>query len=279
MVTGDHDRPCRRRHAVGLLCVVGTAATTGCLRLVTGGGASSDDAGSNESGVTTGDASQDTASDESGATTDDSSQTAEFVDDFADGVFTDRWEYISGQQAEGNEIRESGTTLRHIGAANYGPNSPIRTRRTFRADGTVRVEARIQTREASYNGFGFSIRGEDAGFALKNHKWEGYDRFAVFGVTDRPDRYESDYNAYGEQINKAKLAPGTLDTSFIKYTLTVDFNTQTVTRVSRGDETWDLALSVRDIGDSYHLSLPAGGGHDVEYDAIAVGPADGDWSL
>lgn len=218
---------------------------------------------------------------EEGGTTEseglDAGETGEnalFRDDFTDGTFEDRWSFAEGERNDDTEITETGTTLRHDSPANYGPNEPILTDRSFETEGAHRITMRARTNESDYNGWGISIRGEEAGVSLKNHKWEGFDRLAVFGVTDRPNEYASDYDAYGEQSNKAKLAPATSRTSFLTYSITLDFEADTVTGARRGEQTWDLSLQMRNLGDSYRLQIPAGGGHDVEYDVVSVRPVN-----
>ena len=203
--------------------------------------------------------------------------SASFSDRFDDGTLNSQWE---GAGIDDPQVTESDGTLNHAVDFNYGSdNNRLQTTQTFDTTGTHRIEMRIRTTQSDYWGYGVALDGTNGKINLKEGKWEGFNRFVVSGVTDRPDKYSSDYNFYGEQTHKAKLADATSETSFITYSLTVNFDTQTVTEVRRGSKTWDTDLQIKDIGDSYQLRLPTGAGHDVEYDAIAVGPADGEWSL
>jgi len=203
-----------------------------------------------------------------------------FTDTFDDGDYNNNWKLVPGTDARENKVTESDGTLRHQGARNYGGNSELQTQQSFDANGTIRIEVRLRTRSTDFNGFGFAVRGSNKRFGLRENKWEGFDRFAAFGVKDRPDKYSSDYGSYGEQTSKAKFAPATDSIDFRRYSLRVDLDADTITRVQRGDEVWDdLSLQTKAVGDSFRLGIPFGGGHDVEYDAIGVGPADGDWSL
>jgi len=200
-----------------------------------------------------------------------------FSDRFDDGTLNSQWE---GAGINDPQVTESDGTLSHAVDFNYGSdNNRLQTTQTFDTTGTHRIEMRVRTTQSDYWGYGVALDGTNGKVNLKEHKWERFNRFVVSGVTDRPDKYSSDYKYYGEQTHKAKLADATSETSFITYSLTVNFDTQTVTEVRRGSETWETDLQIKDIGDSYQLRLPTGAGHDVEYDAIAVGPADGDWSL
>jgi hypothetical protein len=244
----------KRRSLILLLGGMGS----GCLRL-------SDQANDEESVRTTAG-----GGDATGDGEDREPREAIFSDDFTDGTFENRWEYVAGSRDENTSISESGTTLRHDSPVNYGDNEPIQTQQSIEANGVHRIVANVRTNLQEYNGFGVNIQGEGGRIALKNNKWEGFDRFAIYGVTNRPDEFSSDYGAYGEQMNKAKLAPATTSTSFIEYSIRINFDEDLVTAASRGDETWDLSLPIQDIGDSYRLSLPAGGGHDVEYDYVSV---------
>jgi hypothetical protein len=212
--------------------------------------------------------------------TDTSQNEPTFYDRFEDGGYRDRWSIVQGSQYEGNRVTESGETLYHKAAYEYEGNTTLQTQGSFDASGTIRIEAWMRTRTTDYWGFGVRLNGSENRIALKEHKWEGFDRFAVFGVKDRPDKYSSDYGAYGEQTHKAKLAPATDSTKYQFYSIRINLDDETVTKVQRGNEVWDdLSLEAKSIGDSFRLRIPTGGGHDVDYDAVAVGPADGNWSI
>lgn len=194
-----------------------------------------------------------------------------FTDHFSDGEFLNQWEYVNSDTKEGTELEESGSRLHHVAPASYNAGwGNIVTQQSFESTGTVRITARFRTNQSDYNGYGVGIWSEDGGVTLKEHKWEGFDRFAAFGVADRPEKYASDNDTYGEQTHKAKFASAMDDTDYVTYSMTIDLDSTTLTRVRRGDEEYDPSLDIGDVSDRFRLRLGAGGGHDVEYDYVQL---------
>lgn len=198
------------------------------------------------------------------------SKTA-FYDDFDNGVYDRVWEFANGSKPSKVAVAESGSVLRHRAPYSYSSSrGNLRTRNRFEAAGNVKITVRMRTRTKDYWGYGFAVRFETGGLTLKNHKWEGFDRFAAFGVEDRPDKYASDYHQYGEQTHKAKFGPATSSTRQIVYSMTIDTDAGRLIRVRRGRSTYNTSLDIGDVSGPFHVTLSCGGGHDVEYDFVKV---------
>lgn len=200
-----------------------------------------------------------------------------FADEFDDGEFLDRWRYAEGQDTDAFELREQDDVLFHQAPFEYGSNDngTILSQDSFEATGRIRISARIRTLITDYWGYGFGLGFENTGVTLKNHKWEGFDRFAVFGVEDRPAEYASDYGAYGEQTNKAKFGPATVQSDFVTYSMTIDVDAGELLRVRRGDSTVETSMSVGDTAGPFEIHLGTDGGHEVEYEYIRLESLEG----
>ncbi|MFB6122314.1 MAG: hypothetical protein ABEJ78_02505 [Haloferacaceae archaeon] len=191
-----------------------------------------------------------------------------FVDSFSDGDYADTWRFIEGNEPDDDSVSEADGALEHVVPQSYTNGATLRSRQTFPAEGTIRLEARIRSRTSDYWEFGFGIGSSDHGVSIREQKWESYDRFGPTGVANRPDEYASDYHAYGEQRHFAKLAPATSRTESVDYSMTLDFEAGAVVGVSRGGRQYDVSLDLRSVGDAFFLLIGNGRGHDVEYEYV-----------
>jgi hypothetical protein len=192
----------------------------------------------------------------------------EFADDFTDG-----WRYQDGalQSESSVEVREG--VLAHEAPFKYGSgySGNIVTRESFKSPGKIRVSARIRTVAPEYVGYGFGLVFSNHNTAwLKNNLWQGFDRFGVFGVEDRPPEYASDDGGYREQTHVAKLGPATTTTEFVTYSMTVDVSLGEVVTVRRGGETYIPVVDIGEPTESFRLLIGGDSGHEIEVDYVEV---------
>jgi serine/threonine protein kinase len=205
-------------------------------------------------------------------TSSEPTETILFSDEFDDGEFSDRWEYAEGQDTSAVEVSEDNDILYHRSPSEYGGENTgtILTQDSFNASERVRLSGQIRTLISDYWSFGFGFSFQDNEISLRSQQWEGFDRFAAFGVEDRPDRYASDYDYYGEQTHKAKFAPATTRSELITYTMTVDVDSGQLLRVQRGEETWDVSLDIGNTEGEFSIILGGGNNHEVEFESTEL---------
>lgn len=220
-----------------------------------------------EDGTTTGAA----TSEKTEEPTEERGDATVFADSFDDSQFLDRWQYVNDDQRNGTTLSEGDGVLSHEASFSYSAGRGNIVTPSFDTNGgVVTATARIRTLETDFWGYGIGIRYPDGGIGLKEHKWEGFDRLAAFGVEDRPERYASDYRAYGEQPHKAKFASATDSTEWLEYSMTVDTEAGELLRVQRGDEVFEPGIALLSTSDQIRLQLGGGGGHNVEYDSVEL---------
>lgn len=192
----------------------------------------------------------------------------EFADEFAEG-----WRYQKGELPDESTVEVREGVLVHEAPFKYGTgySGNIVTRDPLEASGKIRVSARIRTLTPEYLGYGFGLVFPNHNSALlKNHLWQGFDRFGVFGTEDRPAEYASDYRGYREQTHVAKLGPATTATEFVTYSMTIDVSLGEVVTVRRGNETYVPVVDIGKPTESFRLLIGGDSGHEIEVDYIEV---------
>lgn len=194
-----------------------------------------------------------------------------FSDEFNDNSYSGEWEFFQDNQPDDDTIRETGGKLVHISDSSYNNGATLHTIEEFPAEGIKRIEVQMKTRIADYWGYGFGVSFDEGGVHLKEHKWEGYDRFGVSGVEDHPPEYDSDYDDNYEKYDDthfARVEPATTSTEFINYSMTVDFDSETLVSISRDGNIFELNLDMQSSGNTYQITIGDGRGHEVEYEYI-----------
>lgn len=195
-----------------------------------------------------------------------------FRDDFTDDV-TEQWRYQDGELPAESTVDVRDGVLVHEAPYKYGTgySGNIVTRDPLEASGKIRVSARLRTLTPEYLGYGFGLVFPNHNNALlKNHLWQGFDRFGVFGTDDRPAEYASDYGGYREQTHVAKLGPATTTTEFVTYSMTIDVDLGEVITVRRGTETYVPVVDIGKPTQSFRLLIGGDSGHEIEVDYIEV---------
>jgi len=271
-VETDDDSMVSRRATLGMLGVGTVALGGGWMAMQIGGDEESNASVATDTRTETSIDSRTTGPTETETPTEPSSGNVLFSDEFENSELLDQWRYADDEQPSASNLEMRDSVLYHQAPFGYGgeDNGDIITQSSFEETGTVRLSARIRTIISDYWGYGFSLRFANNGITLKNHRWEGFDRFAAFGVENRPEEYSSDYDAYGEQTNKAKFASATTHSDFVLYSMTVDIDNGELLQVRRGEETWSPSLDIGDTTGSYNVHLGAGGGHEIEVDSIRL---------
>jgi len=187
-----------------------------------------------------------------GESNDDSVGT--IADEFNDGTFEDKWR-ITEQDDE--TIQETNGHLRHESPKNYNNGGNMVSRSQAAATGTVTLTIRQRQEQSDYWGTGIRVRFDDGTIRLKEHKWRDNDALRL--------------KVRGENVEEKekKLASPTSSTSWLTYRLTLDFSTETITSVRRGEDTYDVSVDFSGIsGDTYRVELGGGRGHDTLYDYL-----------
>ena len=175
-----------------------------------------------------------------------------FAEQFADGNHGDRWTIGA---VDDETIQEEDGYLLHDSPKRYNDGGEMRSIESLTAEGVQTITVKQKTRIAEYWGFGFGITDGDVEIDLVEHQWEDNNDLMLTGGA------ENNYN----------LATATTSTELIEYAVTIDFESQTVTQVTRNGETYDTNYTfAADFDKSYDIHLGEGRGHEVEYHSIRV---------
>lgn len=242
-----------RRRFLQIGIAAGTMGVTGCSQPIDGSQSESNTAANG------GDGANDTLT---STESDQSTAQLVFEDQFNDEAYDDNWGVKPGHGSPNSTVSENNGSLIHIveGASSMGAGN-ITTLDDFSASGTKRLVTRLKTQSTDYSGFGFVLSfgsdGQEGGLTL----------------TERNTQDEQ-----GLRINEwdAGTSPEVLDeqadsTAWTEYTMTVDFDANTVTSISRGDSEYELEYAFgTEYSDVYVIELGNGQNHRVQYDYFRI---------
>jgi hypothetical protein len=181
-----------------------------------------------------------------------------FNDTFANGNYGNTW---TTSATDDEQIREVHTYLLHNSPKEYNEGGDMRSIESFTADGTQRITVEQRTRTPDYWGYGFGVTDGDVEIDLKEHRWQANDSLKLEGGTD------------GNRI----IETATTSTEILRYSITIDFDSNTITQVTRDGETYQTDYDFSDeFGDSYDIHLGEGRGHEVEYHSVRIEEAEAD---
>jgi hypothetical protein len=181
-----------------------------------------------------------------------------FEDTFANSNYENAWT-VSATDDE--QIREEDTYLLHSSPKEYNEGGDMRSIESFTADGVQRIVVEQRTRTPDYWGYGFGVTDGDVEIDLREHRWQANDSLKLEGGTD----------------GNRTIETATTSTEILRYSLTVDFDSSTITQVTRNGETYETDYDFSDEFDnSYDIHLGEGRGHEVEYHSVRIEKAETD---
>jgi len=185
-----------------------------------------------------------------------------FEDQFEDGAYTSNWGVKPGHGSPNSSVSEADDRLTHIveNADSAGAGN-ITSVDDFEAEGTKRIITRLRTQSTDYSGFGFVLsfgpEGQEGGLTLTETNTDSEQGLRI--------------NEWEDGTAPEVLDDRTNSTAWTEYVVTVDFDTSTVTRISRGDSVYDLEYAFgSDYSDVFVVELGNGRNHRVQYDYVRL---------